>query len=1195
MANYILVLLINLIFKIWSIVPEWNLTNSGIDLMRENNSYYEYLICERDMYEINVKLFKYISINESIVSIKHKFKANYDNKTKEKEIDFENIESSYRWNLNTAIICPKGKYHIYDIEKEEYIIPSDFQERGNWELKCFIHFGGFFLVFYKMNGEYNLYFTYSDVYNLTKREGFFDEELYDFNLYNENAVEPFHMASIIKSNNNLILKGSDIYISNGFNNTEIGRKIITEAKKYSQVVFQNYSDNFYFFTYNNITDFTCGFSEEYADKDNYHNVSKYKIIVFNESPLYFKENVEILEMNFSLYNKYVFYKIYDRDKNITYNGVIDISLNKIIFNTNEDIQTFTAYSNNSMLVITNNKVYKICGIKNANGTDCLDECSEEGQKEIFVTENGNICSVGCPNETIMFIPNEVCIPKCDLNTYIKNATHCGLCKYFYENKIYKFFNNTNSECLENIPEGAVEYNNVYHLLGCKNGYKFNGSTCIPHCHNNCLKCSEYSTNNTNQKCLSCNGSYFLENGNCIPYVKCLETTKEKCLKCSEESNKYELCLSCNSEYKRVNYTTKYPAFFDCIKDGDPLLYNFYYNETLDQYRPCYKTCNSCLSEGNIEFNNCLKCKYGFMFRPWNNPHNNCIAYSQYYYRDSYEQLKNLKNLQCPDEAKYLIKEKNYCIDDCKKEKEYKYLYNGNCVINCSVYDIINVDNFICKVNPNKCLLGKNNIYTENDNLDFIETLVKTYISEFSYTDNFISLYENANFSIIIYKNSECVKELGLKIPFIDFLNCYEKVQNSYNITDKLIISLAEKKESENPITFYSFFHPKSGIKLKGEKICLEESIFIYEKLKDFLNEKKPNYELKLYLLDQGINIFDLNDPFFTDICFDFDNPLKKDIPLNDRIKMIFENVTVCDTGCINKGLDYDNMIVKCDCTFNDLANSVIIKNNYFLSSTIGEVLDLINESNILVFKCTKYIFKYFTRSIGSYISITLISFHIIMIIFYFLSSVNHLKIYIFSLTNSYLSYLKNNKVKLLPPKKNIDKKEKIESRNSNKSQIFNMKSTVSRQTISNLNINMGKTDNNLIVYEENKNKKRKEKIKEKKEEILLRLIPKKEEIKFFEEYMSTSPDDMEYDDAIVKDKRKFCQHLKENLLEKQIITITFINEDPLKPKTIKIMVFILSLILYFVVDGLFFSEEVISEIYNADENKENFFSYLNRE
>ena len=34
--------------------------------------------------------------------------------------------------------------------------------------------------------------------------------------------------------------------------------------------------------------------------------------------------------------------------------------------------------------------------------------------------------------------------------------------------------------------------------------------------------------------------------------------------------------------------------------------------------------------------------------------------------------------------------------------------------------------------------------------------------------------------------------------------------------------------------------------------------------------------------------------------------------------------------------------------------------------------------------------------------------------------------------------------------------------------------------------------------------------------------------------------------------------------------------------------------LYFVVNGLFFSEEVISELYNVDEEKENFFSFIPR-
>ena len=66
----------------------------------------------------------------------------------------------------------------------------------------------------------------------------------------------------------------------------------------------------------------------------------------------------------------------------------------------------------------------------------------------------------------------------------------------------------------------------------------------------------------------------------------------------------------------------------------------------------------------------------------------------------------------------------------------------------------------------------------------------------------------------------------------------------------------------------------------------------------------------------------------------------------------------------------------------------------------------------------------------------------------------------------------------------------------------------------------------------------------------------------------------------------------ENLIEDQIIANTFIHEDPIKPRTIKIIIFILNVMLYFVVNGLFFSEEVISELYNVNEEEENFFSFL---
>ena len=99
---------------------------------------------------------------------------------------------------------------------------------------------------------------------------------------------------------------------------------------------------------------------------------------------------------------------------------------------------------------------------------------------------------------------------------------------------------------------------------------------------------------------------------------------------------------------------------------------------------------------------------------------------------------------------------------------------------------------------------------------------------------------------------------------------------------------------------------------------------------------------------------------------------------------------------------------------------------------------------------------------------------------------------------------------------------------------------------------------------------------------------------FFEEYFATSVDEMEYDDAIIKDKRKFCQYFAECLKEKQMIAFTFISSDSLKIRIVKIMLFILNFVLYFVVVGLFYSEEYIGELYNIDEEDDGFFDYIPR-
>ena len=55
-----------------------------------------------------------------------------------------------------------------------------------------------------------------------------------------------------------------------------------------------------------------------------------------------------------------------------------------------------------------------------------------------------------------------------------------------------------------------------------------------------------------------------------------------------------------------------------------------------------------------------------------------------------------------------------------------------------------------------------------------------------------------------------------------------------------------------------------------------------------------------------------------------------------------------------------------------------------------------------------------------------------------------------------------------------------------------------------------------------------------------------------QEYLSTDPDDMDYDDALKLDKRKFCQFFFDKLKVNQMILNTFYTKDPLKPRPLKI-------------------------------------------
>ena len=95
-----------------------------------------------------------------------------------------------------------------------------------------------------------------------------------------------------------------------------------------------------------------------------------------------------------------------------------------------------------------------------------------------------------------------------------------------------------------------------------------------------------------------------------------------------------------------------------------------------------------------------------------------------------------------------------------------------------------------------------------------------------------------------------------------------------------------------------------------------------------------------------------------------------------------------------------------------------------------------------------------------------------------------------------------------------------------------------------------------------------------------------------EKYLSTEVDDMDYDDAVRKDKRKMFSYFCDKLKSNQIILNTFCYKEPLKPKTIKIILFLLQIDLYFFVNGLFFNEEYVSKIFHLE--KDSLYDILER-
>ena len=745
-----------------------------------------------------------------------------------------------------------------------------------------------------------------------------------------------------------------------------------------------------------------------------------------------------------------------------------------------------------------------------------------------------------------------------------------------------------------------------------------------------------------------------------------EKCNEKCKYCDKNCID-DLCIECNNDndYYPIKSFSSNNKYQKCV-NNDTKPSNYYFNKKELYYEKCHGNCETCENGGNSHINNCTLCKKELIFLPDIQPTTNCVKKCKiYYYYDKYGLYSCTQEDKCPDDFPLLVKDKSKCTNDCKKEGIYNYNYNGECLKECPDNTEDDNNDQICKdIDLNKCFLKKEKLYyKDNYTNSEIEYLVKEYVKYYKDVNNHVTLYQNKIYNITIYKNGECISYLNLTTPEIDFGECYQKVKSHHQIEVDLIIVIITKLEkgkmkgkkpkATSQSLSYSMFNPKDGKELDSETICVNDVIQKTENLENKLEENNVNKTKVKMLTEKGINVFNKSDLFFTDICYHFDLPVKKDVPLKDRLAEYNPEIELCEGDCIAIGVNLTDLKAICECKFNSKNKNNILEDNIVYQTSIGEIKEILSHTNIEVIRCYKDIleYKYFISNVGGFMILFFIAIQIIFTIIFIRKGTYSLKKYIFDIANKYIAHLQNdntiqnnalspltnnNYIKNAPQKKKYSMKQinaydifnktqnmkrKLQKRKCKSSRKVNFSHKLSNNSvklgsndinnpnsnnilignspsiyIDKININNVKNkniilDKNLFLHNEIVQKNNNLGSKGNQSDLIINL--KNNLLLDIEEYLNTDPDDMDYEDAIKKDKRKFGDYFMDKLKTNQIMLNTFYTNEPLRPRSIKILLLVLNIDLYFVINGLFFNEEYISEVYHSGEH-ESFSAYLFR-
>ena len=184
---------------------------------------------------------------------------------------------------------------------------------------------------------------------------------------------------------------------------------------------------------------------------------------------------------------------------------------------------------------------------------------------------------------------------------------------------------------------------------------------------------------------------------------------------------------------------------------------------------------------------------------------------------------------------------------------------------------------------------------------------------------------------------ECEKKLKKNNPSSYFTMLQLNLKN--NNTNCLVDQVEYKVYDENHQTVDLSICKDVDIKIEYKLQLQNNSLINMEKVKDFQN--------------QGIDVFNINDSFFNDICYPYtDGGSDSDMVLSDRVSDIYQNYSICGSNCKYDSFNIEKQTANCICKIKNEVNTEIDKGN-FETSIESAFLD----SNFGVIKCYNLVLR----------------------------------------------------------------------------------------------------------------------------------------------------------------------------------------------------------------------------------------------